>query len=48
MRGSNSRRSASVLVNYLTDAEGRAAAAANATQIDRAWDLWQMRVEGKL
>jgi HCOMODA/2-hydroxy-3-carboxy-muconic semialdehyde decarboxylase len=35
-------------VNYLTDAEGRAAAAANATQIGRAWDLWQMRVEGKL
>jgi ribulose-5-phosphate 4-epimerase/fuculose-1-phosphate aldolase len=35
-------------VNYLTEAEGRAAAAANATQIGRAWDLWKMRVEGKL
>ena len=35
-------------VNYLTDAEGRAAAAANATQIGRAWDMWKMRVEGKL
>jgi ribulose-5-phosphate 4-epimerase/fuculose-1-phosphate aldolase len=35
-------------VNYLTEAEGRAAAAANATQIGRAWDMWKMRVEGKL
>jgi ribulose-5-phosphate 4-epimerase/fuculose-1-phosphate aldolase len=34
-------------VNYLTEQEGRAAAAANATQIGRAWDLWKMKVEGK-
>jgi HCOMODA/2-hydroxy-3-carboxy-muconic semialdehyde decarboxylase len=34
-------------VNYLTDAEGRAAAASNATQVGRAWDLWKMKVEGK-
>jgi len=34
-------------VNYLTESEGRAAAAANAAQIGRAWDLWKMRVEGK-
>jgi HCOMODA/2-hydroxy-3-carboxy-muconic semialdehyde decarboxylase len=35
-------------VNYLTEAEGRAAAATNAGQIGRAWDLWKMKVEGKL
>jgi ribulose-5-phosphate 4-epimerase/fuculose-1-phosphate aldolase len=34
-------------VNYLTEAEGRAAAATNASQIGRAWDLWKMKVEGK-
>jgi ribulose-5-phosphate 4-epimerase/fuculose-1-phosphate aldolase len=34
-------------VNYLTEAEGRAAAAANASQISRAWELWKMKVEGK-
>jgi len=33
-------------VNYLTESEGRAAAAANASQIGRAWDLWKMKVEG--
>jgi ribulose-5-phosphate 4-epimerase/fuculose-1-phosphate aldolase len=35
-------------VNYLTEAEGRAAAATNAGQIGRAWELWKMKVEGKL
>src|SRR5215467_4879038 len=35
-------------VNYLTELEGRAAAAANASQIGRAWELWNMKVEGKL
>jgi ribulose-5-phosphate 4-epimerase/fuculose-1-phosphate aldolase len=35
-------------VNYLTEQEGRAAAASNASQIGRAWELWKMRVEGKL
>jgi HCOMODA/2-hydroxy-3-carboxy-muconic semialdehyde decarboxylase len=35
-------------VNYLTEPEGRAAAATNASQVGRAWDLWKMRVEGKL
>ena len=35
-------------VNYLTETEGRAAAATNAGQIGRAWDLWKMKVEGKL
>jgi len=35
-------------VNYLTESEGRAAAAANAPQIGRAWELWKMKVEGKL
>src|SRR5215471_8556690 len=35
-------------VNYLTESEGRAAAAANASQIGRAWELWKMKVEGKL
>src|SRR5580704_16018767 len=34
-------------VNYLTDQEGRAAAATNASQVGRAWDLWKMKVEGK-
>lgn len=35
-------------VNYLTEAEGRATAATNASQIGRAWDLWKMKVAGKL
>src|SRR3984957_9430888 len=34
-------------VNYLTESEGRAAAATNASQIGRAWDLWKMKVEGR-
>jgi len=32
-------------VIYLTEAEARAADAANAGQADRAWDLWARRVE---
>ena len=35
-------------VNYLTEPESRAAAATNAPQVGRAWELWKMRVEGKL
>ncbi len=35
-------------VNYLTEQEGRATAAANASQIGRAWELWKMKVEGRL
>jgi ribulose-5-phosphate 4-epimerase/fuculose-1-phosphate aldolase len=35
-------------VNYLTEAEGRAAATTNAGQVGRAWELWKMKVEGKL
>jgi ribulose-5-phosphate 4-epimerase/fuculose-1-phosphate aldolase len=35
-------------VNYLTAAEGRATAATNAAQVGRAWELWKMRVEGKI
>ena len=35
-------------VNYLTETEGRAAAATNAAQIGRAWELWKMKVEGRL
>ncbi|HLK80928.1 MAG TPA: class II aldolase/adducin family protein [Xanthobacteraceae bacterium] len=35
-------------VNYLTEQEGRAAAAANASQIGRAWEMWRMKVEGRL
>jgi ribulose-5-phosphate 4-epimerase/fuculose-1-phosphate aldolase len=35
-------------VNYLTESEGRATTATNAGQIGRAWELWKMRVEGKL
>jgi len=35
-------------VNYLTESEGRATAAVQATQIGRAWDMWKMKVEGKL
>jgi len=35
-------------VNYLTESEGRATAAAQASQVGRAWDMWKMKVEGKL
>ena len=35
-------------VDYLTEQECRAAAAANASQIGRAWDMWKMKVEGRL
>jgi len=35
-------------VNYLTEQEGRASAAANASQIGRAWKMWRMKVEGRL
>jgi ribulose-5-phosphate 4-epimerase/fuculose-1-phosphate aldolase len=35
-------------VNYLTEAEGCAAATTNAASMGRAWELWKMRVEGKL
>jgi ribulose-5-phosphate 4-epimerase/fuculose-1-phosphate aldolase len=35
-------------VNYLTEPEGHAAAATNAGQIGRAWELWKMKVEGRL
>ena len=35
-------------VNYLTEQEGRAAAVTNTSVIGRAWDLWKMKVEGKL
>jgi HCOMODA/2-hydroxy-3-carboxy-muconic semialdehyde decarboxylase len=35
-------------VNYLTESEGRATAAVQATQVGRAWDMWKMKVEGKL
>src|SRR5215470_1097273 len=33
-------------VDYLSESEGRAAAAANSTQVGRAWELWKMKVEG--
>ncbi len=32
-------------VNYLTEAEGRAAAATNDGQMDRAWDLWREQAQ---
>jgi ribulose-5-phosphate 4-epimerase/fuculose-1-phosphate aldolase len=35
-------------VTYLTRAEAEAAAACNAAQIDRSWELWKMRAEGRL
>ena len=35
-------------VNYLTEPESRAAAAANASQIGRAWEMWKMKIEGRL
>jgi hypothetical protein len=31
-------------VDYLTEQEGRAAAAANASQIGRAWEMWRSRL----
>jgi ribulose-5-phosphate 4-epimerase/fuculose-1-phosphate aldolase len=34
-------------VNYLTEAEGQATAATNATQVSRAWNMWKMQVEGR-
>jgi ribulose-5-phosphate 4-epimerase/fuculose-1-phosphate aldolase len=35
-------------VEYLTEQESRAAAAANASQIGRAWEMWKIKVEGRL
>ena len=35
-------------VNYLTEAEGNATTATNTGQIGRAWDLWKMKVDGKV
>jgi ribulose-5-phosphate 4-epimerase/fuculose-1-phosphate aldolase len=35
-------------VNYLTEAEGRATAASQATHVGRAWEMWKRKVEGKL
>ncbi len=35
-------------VNYLTEAEARATAAAQSGQVGRAWDLWKMKVDGTL
>ena len=34
-------------VNYLTEAEGRATTAANATQIGRAWEMWKTQAESQ-
>ncbi len=34
-------------INYLTEAEGRATAASNATQVGRAWEMWKTQVEGR-
>jgi ribulose-5-phosphate 4-epimerase/fuculose-1-phosphate aldolase len=34
-------------VNYLTEAEGEATAAANATQVGRAWEMWKTQAEGR-
>jgi ribulose-5-phosphate 4-epimerase/fuculose-1-phosphate aldolase len=34
-------------VTYLTEAEARAATATNASQVNRAWDLWKLQVEDK-
>jgi ribulose-5-phosphate 4-epimerase/fuculose-1-phosphate aldolase len=34
-------------VNYLTEAEGHATAAANATQVSRAWDMWKTQAQGR-
>ena len=35
-------------VTYLTRAEAEAAAACNAAQIDRSWELWKMRADRRL
>jgi ribulose-5-phosphate 4-epimerase/fuculose-1-phosphate aldolase len=35
-------------VTYLTREEAEAAAACNAAQIDRSWELWKMRAERQL
>jgi HCOMODA/2-hydroxy-3-carboxy-muconic semialdehyde decarboxylase len=34
-------------VNYLTEAEGQATAATNASQIGRAWDMWKTQAESR-
>jgi ribulose-5-phosphate 4-epimerase/fuculose-1-phosphate aldolase len=34
-------------VNYLTEAEGQATAAVNASQVSRAWNMWKSQIEGK-
>jgi ribulose-5-phosphate 4-epimerase/fuculose-1-phosphate aldolase len=34
-------------VNYLTEAEGQAAAATNASQIGRAWEMWKTQAEAR-
>jgi ribulose-5-phosphate 4-epimerase/fuculose-1-phosphate aldolase len=34
-------------VNYLTEAEGKATAAANATQVGRAWEMWKTQAESR-
>jgi ribulose-5-phosphate 4-epimerase/fuculose-1-phosphate aldolase len=34
-------------VNYLTEAEGRAAAASTGSQIGRAWEMWKTQAEGR-
>jgi ribulose-5-phosphate 4-epimerase/fuculose-1-phosphate aldolase len=34
-------------VNYLTEAEGQATAASNATQVGRAWEMWKTQAEGR-
>jgi ribulose-5-phosphate 4-epimerase/fuculose-1-phosphate aldolase len=34
-------------VNYLTEAEGQATAATNATQVGRAWSMWKTQAEGR-
>jgi ribulose-5-phosphate 4-epimerase/fuculose-1-phosphate aldolase len=34
-------------VNYLTEAEGQATAAANATQVGRAWEMWKTQAESR-
>jgi ribulose-5-phosphate 4-epimerase/fuculose-1-phosphate aldolase len=35
-------------VTYLSAAEGQATAATNATQVDRAWNMWKTQAEGRL
>jgi ribulose-5-phosphate 4-epimerase/fuculose-1-phosphate aldolase len=34
-------------VNYLTEAEGQATAATNASQIGRAWEMWKAQAESR-